>query len=91
MPTSLSPHFTLEELTISQTAVRKGIDNTPTLEVCTNLEALCGNVLERIRDLVCAPIVISSGFRSLALNRRVGGRAIRSTSAAKRRTSRVRI
>lgn len=68
----LSPHFTLAELTDSQTATRRGIDNTPTPAVIGNLARVTA-VLERVRALVAGPITVSSGYRSPALNRAVGG------------------
>jgi len=73
MPTPLSRYFTLEEMTLSQTAVRHGIDNTPTPEIESHLRALCGAVLDPLRDQIGAPIVVSSGYRSLQVNRLVGG------------------
>ena len=45
----LSPHFTLSEFTKSQTAERKGIDNTPAPIHIKCMETLCINVLEPIR------------------------------------------
>ena len=69
---NLSPHFTLEELTFSQTAARLGIDNTPSAEVIENLKQLC-TVLERIRLIFKSPILISSGYRSPELNAKIGG------------------
>lgn len=73
MPRFLSPHFTLEELTISQTAAREGIDNTPSAAVLKNLKRLA-LVLEEVRHLAGdQPLVISSGYRSPALNKAVGG------------------
>jgi zinc D-Ala-D-Ala carboxypeptidase len=71
--THLSEHFTLEELTESQTAMRRGLDNTPDAEQVKALTALCENVLEPLRELLGCPLVVSSGFRSAAVNRRVGG------------------
>lgn len=68
----LSPHFTLEELTFSQTAARRGIDNTPTPEVLENLKRTALG-LEGIRILLGVPIIVSSGYRSPALNAAVGG------------------
>lgn len=70
----LSSHFTLDELTQSQTAVRKGIDNTPAPAVVGNLARLAG-VLEQVRAAAARPISISSGYRSPALNKAVGGSA----------------
>lgn len=72
--TQISPHFTLRELTYSQTAERKGIDNTPSPEVLENLTALCSTVLEPLRTAV-GPITITSAYRSPALNKLVGGNA----------------
>lgn len=69
----LSPHFTLAELCRSQTAAREGIDNTPPPEVVARLRVLCERVLEPVRALVGAPVFVSSGYRSPALNRRVSG------------------
>jgi zinc D-Ala-D-Ala carboxypeptidase len=71
---NLSPHFTLEELTFSQTASRLGIDNTPTPGALANLHDLAG-ALEEVRSLFGRAIIISSGYRSEALNRAVGGSA----------------
>ncbi|MDD0976854.1 D-Ala-D-Ala carboxypeptidase family metallohydrolase [Pseudomonas fontis] len=68
----LSPHFTLDEMIVSQTASREGIDNTPSPQVVRNLRRLT-QTLEQVRSLVGCPIVVSSGYRSLALNRRIGG------------------
>jgi hypothetical protein len=68
----LTPHFTLEELCLSQEAVRLGIDNTPSDAVIANLLRLA-KMLEKVRALLKKPILITSGFRSPALNARVGG------------------
>lgn len=68
----LTPHFSLHELTHSDTAVARGIDNTPTAAVLANLQRLA-SVLERVRAVLGVPIHISSGYRSPDLNRAVGG------------------
>jgi hypothetical protein len=60
------------EFIVSQTAERKGIDNTPTPEVVANLRLLCQQILEPAR-LALGPLRISSGYRSKALNKAVGG------------------
>jgi len=70
---NLSEHFTLEEMVFSQTAVRKGIDNTPDTIVIRNLTNLCEHILEPIRKGLARPIHISSGYRCEALNKAIGG------------------
>lgn len=69
----LSKHFSLEELTQSDTAVRLGIDNTPTVEVIDNLTFLAEK-LEYVRALLRNPMLVSSGYRSLILNHHLGSR-----------------
>ena len=70
---NLSEHFTLEEMTSSQTAVRSGIDNSAPPEIVERLKVLCEG-LEKVRHaLGDRPITISSGYRCPALNRAVGG------------------
>ena len=71
---NLSPHFSLAELVSSQVATRKGIDNAPEPAIVANLTRLAA-LLEQVRALVGAPIAISSGYRSPALNKAVGGAA----------------
>ena len=68
----LTEHFTLDELTVSETAARQGIDNQPDALVLDNLRRLCAT-LEQIRQLVGAPVLISSGFRTVELNAVIGG------------------
>lgn len=73
MPTFLSEHFSLEELVASQTATRRQIDNKPSPGIVLNLRRLCA-VLEEVRALLGGvPLVISSGYRSPALNKAIGG------------------
>jgi len=68
----LTEHFSLEELIISETATRKGIDNTPSPHVIGNL-LITAQGLEKVRELLKKPITVSSGYRSPALNRVIGG------------------
>jgi len=70
----LSPHFHLVEFTRSATASRLGIDNTPTDAHLENLKRLA-SVLEEVRAILGAPIIITSGYRSPALNDAVDGSA----------------
>ena len=69
----LSEHFTLEELTRSEVAERKGLDNTPNASEVSNLIRLAG-LLEEVRALLNKPILLNSGFRSKAVNDSVGSR-----------------
>lgn len=71
---NLSPHFTLEELTFSQTAARLGLNNDPPPRIVENLTFLASR-LEEVRALLKAPMVVSSGYRSPAVNDAVGGAA----------------
>ncbi len=70
---NLSDHFTLAELTASDTAERFGIDNTPNDSEIANLASLCEEILEPLRATV-GPIQVTSGFRCLTLNRRIGSK-----------------
>jgi hypothetical protein len=69
----LSPHFALDEFTRSDYATRHGIDNTPPGFVLTNLRMLATR-LERVRLVLGAPLLITSGYRCPELNRAIGGR-----------------
>lgn len=78
MEKELSPNFTLNEMVFSQTAIRLKIDNTPSRKVIQNLQYLCIFVLEdirkRVRDTgIVRQVVVSSGYRSPAVNRAVNG------------------
>ena len=70
----LSGHFSLSELTKSQTAERKGINNKPTLEHIENLTELCTHILEPTRRNFSKPIVITSGYRSEELCEAIGSK-----------------
>lgn len=66
-------YFELDEFLRSDTAKRKGIDNTPTFEVVDHLDELVEKILDPLRSAYGKPITISSGYRCPALNRAVGG------------------
>ena len=68
----LSTHFSLSEFVTSQTAARRGIDNTPPPEVIAALHRTALG-LEMVRGLILSPIHITSGYRSPALNKVIGG------------------
>jgi hypothetical protein len=70
---NLSPNFTLEELTVSEIAARKGLDNTPNATETANLVRVA-ELLEQVRALLGKPILINSAFRSKPVNDAVGSR-----------------
>ena len=70
----LSTNFSLPELTKSQTAERKGIDNTPSPEHKRNLKSLCTRVLQPVRDHFNRVVSVSSGYRSEALCVAIGSK-----------------
>jgi zinc D-Ala-D-Ala carboxypeptidase len=69
---NLSPHFTLAELTRSDTAIRLGIDNVPPPEIVPRL-VLLAELLERIRATLNCPVIVTSGYRCEQLNAAIGG------------------
>ena len=71
-PVRLSKHFTLAEMTKSQTALRRGIKNTPSEGHTSCLRAVCENILEPVREHYGVPIAPSSGYRSPALCEAIG-------------------
>lgn len=71
--TQLSKNFSLSEFTKSETAIRKGLDNTPTLQVIENLQKLVDNVIQPIRDHYGKSVKINSGYRAPEVNASVGG------------------
>tara|TARA_R100001015_G_C4524211_1_gene92406 strand:- start:205 stop:654 length:450 start_codon:yes stop_codon:yes gene_type:complete len=70
--TRLSTHFSLKELTRSETAVRKGIKNEPNEKEIENLKTVCEKILEPVRVHYGIPFTPSSGFRSFNLNTEIG-------------------
>lgn len=69
----LSPNFSLNEMTQSETALRKGISNEPTQEIISSLQTLVVNVLQPVRDHYGKGVKVSSGYRSPEVNAAVGG------------------
>jgi len=69
----LSKNLSLREATKSATAIRKGIDNEPSIEVIDNLQSIARYVFQPLRDFFRVPIGISSGYRSDELNDAIGG------------------
>lgn len=68
-----SDFFTLEELTISATAKRLKIDNSPDNDIIRNLQYGVDMVLDPLRRIYGKPIIITSGYRCPLLNQAVGG------------------
>jgi len=71
--TQLSKNFSLAEFTKSETAIRKGLDNTPTPEVIQNLQKLVDNIVQPVRDHYGKSVKINSGYRAPEVNASVGG------------------
>lgn len=69
----LSKNFTLNEFTKSVSAIRNGIDNSPNAEHIRNIQLLVKYVLQPIREALGRPIRVTSGYRSEALNKLIGG------------------
>jgi zinc D-Ala-D-Ala carboxypeptidase len=69
----LTPNFTLEELTSSETAVRLGLDNTPDETVKANLVRLA-RMLEEVRRVLGRPVMVNSAYRSPAVNKAIGSK-----------------
>jgi len=69
----LSNNLTLAEVIKSNTAIRRGIDNTPTDAHIENLKYLAEKVFQPIREHFGCPIFVSSGYRSKGLNEAIGG------------------
>lgn len=72
---NLTKNFSLIELTSSEAAARKGIDNTPNQEAINNLKEICENVMQPLREWYDKPINITSGYRSQKVNKAIGGSA----------------
>lgn len=69
---NLSAHFTLEEMTRSEYALRRGWPNDPEQAQIDNLKRVCA-LLEQVRNLVGKPIIVNSGYRSPNVNSAIGG------------------
>lgn len=69
----LSPNFNLDEFTQSASAKRLNISNEPTAEVIASLQLLVTNVLQPLRTALGRSVIVTSGYRSPAVNKAVGG------------------
>lgn len=70
----LGRYFSLAEMTSSQTASRKGIENVPNTQELENLKSLVYFVLDPIRDFFKLPVTVNSGFRCQKLNKAIGSK-----------------
>jgi len=71
---NLTRNFSLLELTKSDTAIRRGIDNNPNADQVEKLKALCENILQPVRDHF-GRVKVTSGFRSVELCTAIGSSA----------------
>ena len=69
----ISKHISQKEGTYSNTATRRGIDNTPKTEQMVNMKRIAENIFEPLRQWVGGPIKINSFFRCPELNKAIGG------------------
>ena len=69
----ISEHISYEEAIRSNTALRRGIDNTPGRYEVTNMVGIAENIFEPLRKWVGGPIKINSMYRCEELNRAIGG------------------
>ncbi len=73
MENQITKNFTLAELTYSDTAKSKGLDNTPSEIEYKNMKNLCENLLQPLREKIGKPIKVNSCYRGKQLNEAVGG------------------
>jgi len=69
----LTNNFSLKELTTSDTAIRRGLDNTPNEAVTANLKTLAEKILQPVREHYGKSVKVNSGYRSPEVNAAVGG------------------
>jgi len=69
----LTNNFSLKELTVSETATRKGLDNTPNEAITANLKTLAETILQPLREHYGKSVKVNSGYRSPDVNASVGG------------------
>lgn len=70
--TQVTKHFSLRELTRSETARRAGVENTPSARDMENIR-YTAEQLEKIRAYIGRPIIVTSCYRSERVNKLVGG------------------
>ncbi len=65
--------FDLAEFTVSESAVRRGVDNSPPAFAITNIENLCRHALDIYRERADRAVIVTSGYRSPKVNEMIGG------------------
>ena len=70
---NLSDNLSLAEAIKSATALRKGIANKPTQSHLINLKEVANNIFQPCREHFGKPLRVTSGYRSAALNKAIGG------------------
>ena len=70
---NISNHISYKEGTYSNTAIRRGIENTPNEDQLSNMRLIANEIFEPLRAYVGGPIKINSFFRSPELNTAIGG------------------
>jgi len=68
----LSDNLSLSEVIKSNTAIRKGINNSPTDDHLESLEDIANDIFQPLRNAL-GVIYVSSGYRSEDLNKAIGG------------------
>jgi zinc D-Ala-D-Ala carboxypeptidase len=66
----ITPSFYLSEFLITQ---QRGLDNMPKAVQLANIRNVLAPGMQAVRELLGAPVLISSGYRSPAVNKAVGG------------------
>ena len=69
----ISKYVSLGEVTHSNTAISRGIDNTPTDEELVLIKSTAENIFDKLREASGGPIKINSVYRSPKLNKAIGG------------------
>jgi len=69
----ISKHISYKEGVYSNTATRRGIENTPNDEQLKNMKIIAEKIFEPLREEMCGPIKINSFFRCPKLNKAIGG------------------
>ncbi|MEY4427730.1 MAG: hypothetical protein RLZZ182_419 [Pseudomonadota bacterium] len=69
----LSPNFWLSEFLRSDIATRRGLCNTPCVTALLNIRTILAPGMQQVRNILGQPVFITSGYRSAAVNKAVGG------------------